>query len=147
MAASQGLQAVQDLAGKKKEKKERKREKRKESSPFLLIVPMLSFFRQFQFNPRSGFWSHIFPIKPSHLQGGPWCWSGGFEFAQVLAVREGFHMQSCTCFGNVTPRIATGGNHLWWARAEGASSHGSLWALSLDLRVSLAPCLLCLFCV
>ena len=45
MAASQGLQAVQDLAGKKKEKKERKREKRKESSPFLLIVPMLSFFQ------------------------------------------------------------------------------------------------------
>ena len=75
MAASQGLQAVQDLAAKKKKKKERKkerkREKRKESSPFLLIVPMLSFFRQFQFNPRSGFWSHIFPIKPSHLQGGP----------------------------------------------------------------------------
>ena len=47
MAASQGLQAVQDLAAKK--------EKIKESSPFLLIVPMLSFFRQFQFNPRSGF--------------------------------------------------------------------------------------------
>lgn len=66
----------------------------------------------------------------------------------MLAVREGFHIQSCTCFGNVTLMIATGGNHLWWGGA-GAEAHmgdcglcpwtsAFLWHLALSLS-SLMP--------
>lgn len=102
MAASQSLQAVQDLAGK-----------RKESRPFLLIVPMLLFFQAISVQSQiwfleSHFSNQILPIhrRALHL-------SLRFEFARVLVVREGFHIQSCTYFGNVTPMIAIGGNHLW----------------------------------
>lgn len=88
----------------------------------------------------------FFQSNPSHLQRGALCLSVGFEFAQVLAVREGFHIQSCTCFGNVTLMIATGGNHLWWGGAGAEAHMGDCrlcpWTSAFLWRLALSLCIL-----
>lgn len=63
----------------------------------------------------------------------------------MLAFRAGFCIQSYIWFRNRTPlpKIAPGGNYHWSGGAGGGNSHESLWALSLNFRIFLASCLLC----